>query len=271
MEVSILFFWCLHVWACLNKMNQTAVRRHSVLSFHTVSTSLNVSLSFCFAVGSSNSLCPRMTCVMCVCVQIYFSGRQWDVWHQSEADRARNFKPVEVQISCRGISYFNWNSHITLGDVSDKLNILARLQSPLQFSWVSQQQRMELILTSSPSRLQLTYSLNNVSHWVHVTLSPMKNLFAAVTAGDWGGAGVFVWVDALLEINTEYRGHLLSLFSSLNLAAPCICIALQRHYGPALRAVSISRALPCTPTATAASTVILGSNIKGHERLMGLV
>lgn len=38
--------------------------------------------------------------------------------------------------------------NVSLGDVNDKLNILAKLQSLLQFSWVSQQQRMELILTS---------------------------------------------------------------------------------------------------------------------------
>lgn len=43
--------------------------------------------------------------------------------------------------------------NIALGDVNDKLNILARLQRLLQFFWVFQQQRIELIPTSSPSNL----------------------------------------------------------------------------------------------------------------------
>lgn len=104
-----------------------------------------------------------------------------------------------------------------------------------------------------------------------MTLRPMTILFAAVTAGGWGGDGVFVWVDALLEINTEYRGHLLLAIQLIKSCGSMHMHCSSKAPRPALRAVSFSRALPCAPTATAASTVLLCSNIKGHEGLMGLV
>lgn len=135
-------------------MNQTAVRRHAVLTSHTVSTSLDVSLTpplFCSQffklLLSPSDLCMSVF----VCVRTYKSisvggSDMFDI-NQTQTELG-----ISHQLECRspaeGFLILIEILNIALGGVNNKLNIMGRLQSPLQISWVSEH---GLILTASPS------------------------------------------------------------------------------------------------------------------------